>query len=80
VAYPTYEIIETLTGALPSQAYILPVVDDLDHVTIETGSSVSPDPVLDSGRLVTIAGQYLKIRVTFLEEDWVRKLYVFRIE
>ena len=74
-----YEIVKTLTGTLPDRVWILPVVNDLDNIRIKAGSGTTPDPAISETRLVTITGQYLKIRIYFDETDILRKILIFKI-
>jgi hypothetical protein len=80
MAHPYFEKTIELEGTLPSYVWISPIVNNVDNVQIETGSSDSPDPDLDSeGRYVTISGSYLKVRVSFLSPDTLRKLIIFKV-
>lgn len=76
---PRYEIVKTLTGTLPDRVWILPIVNDLDNIRIKAGSGTTSDPAVTETRLVTITGQYLKIRIYFDETDTLRKILIFKI-
>lgn len=80
MAYSSYfEIEKELTGTLPSYVYILPVVDDLSNIVIESGSGSSPTPAFTANRYLTISGIYLRIRVNFSGADSLKKLLIFKI-
>lgn len=69
-----------LTGTLPSYVYVLPVVTDINNVTVKLGSGSSPSPSPDTtDQYIAVTGAYLTIRIVFDSPDTIRKIVIFKI-